>query len=123
MFRFRPIIASGAVTLALAATIPALAWDEQGGMRSLPSGGLMLKEVPSTDSRLESLPGVRLNPQANSSDGATCTQRQVSSFGYGPGGDYQSGTLSECSFGNLTISTIRPDPRPWVPGVPSPFNN
>jgi hypothetical protein len=124
-----PIIAaaSAAAMVALAAG-PAAAWEQQGGadqsvgLRALPSGGLMLKDVPSTDSTVESLPGVRLNPQARDSGGGNCTQRRVSSFD-GPGSDYQTGTLSECSFGNFTFSTMRPDPQPWVPGMPTPFNN
>jgi len=121
---FRPVILSGAVALVLAAAGPGLAWDQQGGgLRSLPSGGLMLKDMPSADSRVESLPGVRLNPQANDSGGANCTQRQVTSYDYGRDGDYRSGTLSECNFGNFTITTMRPAPQPWMPGVPSPYGN
>lgn len=124
----RPTIAAAAAVLMLAAG-PAAAWEQQGGaeqgggLRALPSGGLMLKDVPSTDSTVESLPGVRLNPQARDGGGANCTQKRVSSLGYGASGDYGSGTLSECSFGNFTFSTMRPDPQPWVPGQPTPFGN
>ncbi|MBN9034661.1 MAG: hypothetical protein J0H53_01200 [Rhizobiales bacterium] len=130
MPRFRSTIAavSAAALLALAAG-PAAAWEQQGGgadqgggLRALPSGGLMLKDVPTTDSTVETLPGVRLNPQARDSGGTSCTQRRVASFD-GPAGDYRSGTVSECSFGSFTFSTMRPDPQPWVPGMPTPFNN
>jgi hypothetical protein len=121
--------ASAAAVLALAAG-PAAAWEEQGAaagqggsLRGLPTGGLMLKDLPGTDSQVESLPGVRLNPQmSDDGSGAKCSQRRVNSFETGPGYNYQSGTLSECSFGNFTISTMRPDPTPWVPGQPQPFN-
>lgn len=119
----RPTLAATATVLTLAAG-PAAAWEQQGGavegggLRALPSGGLMLKDAPTTDSTVESLPGVRLNPQARDGGGTNCTQKRVTSS-YG---DYQSGTLSECSFGNFTFSTMRPDPQPWVPGMPTPFN-
>lgn len=123
-----PVIAAASASIMLALAGPAAAWEQQGGaeqgggLRALPSGGLMLKDVPATDSTVESLPGVRLNPQARASGGSNCTQRRVSSFD-GPGNDYRSGTLAECSFGNFTFSTMRPDPQPWVPGMPTPFNN
>jgi hypothetical protein len=85
--------------LSLAAT-PVLAWEQQGGMKSLPSGGLMLKEVPGTDAKIQNLPGVNLNPQARGSSGGNCNQRQVRGYGFG-----ESGTVSECNFGNFSVST------------------
>jgi hypothetical protein len=110
------------IALLIAAQTPSAAWEEQGGaLKSLPSGGLMLKEVPGTDSKLQNLPGVRLNPQALNNGGTNCTQRQVSAYRYGFG--EQSATVSECNFGNFSVTTYgsRPggasgyDPFP-VPG-------
>ena len=129
MPRFRSTIAAVSAAAVLVLAGPAAAWEQQGGgadqgggLRALPSGGLMLKDMPTTDSTVQTLPGVRLNPQARDSGGTNCTQRRVASFD-GPAGDYRSGTVSECSFGNFTFSTMRPDPQPWVPGMPTPFNN
>lgn len=105
---------------------------QQMQLKSLPSGGLMLKDMPGTDSALQELPGVRLNPQSQTGlAGSNCTQRRVSSFdlpgGYRPGLD--GGTVSECSFGNFSVSTTRHDNAParnvfgWQDGVPNPFGN
>jgi len=99
---WRPIAAGAAIFLA--ASVPAAAWDEQGGaLKSLPSGGLMLKEVPGTDSNLQNLPGVRLNPQMNSGGSGNCSQREVTHYRYGFG--EQSGTATECNFGNFSVTT------------------
>lgn len=114
------LIATACAVLVLAGAAPASAWEQEGGMRSLPSGGLMLKDVPSVDPRVNNLPGVNLNPQARDSNSNNCSQKRVSSFDYSPDGSYQTGTMSECSFGNFSITTVRPDPTPWMG---SPFNN
>lgn len=114
------LIAAACAGIALAGAAPASAWEQEGGMRPLPGGGLMLKDVPSVDPQVNSLPGVNLNPQARDSNSSNCSQKRVSSFGYGPDRIYQGGTMSECSFGNFTITTVKPDPTPWMG---SPFNN
>jgi hypothetical protein len=93
-----------AAAVLIAATAPSLAWDQGGAMNSLPSGGLMLKEVPGTDAKIQNLPGVRLNPQLGNSASGNCTQQQVTSFQHGVGS--QSGTLNKCQFGNFSISTF-----------------
>lgn len=93
-----------ATAVFLLAATPAPAWEQGGAMNSLPSGGLMLKEVPGTDAKIQHLPGVRLNPQFGNSASGKCTQRQVNSFHRGFG--EQSGTVSECQFGNFSISTF-----------------
>lgn len=96
----RTILAGAAMSFAVAA--PVSAWEEQGAaLKSLPSGGLMLKELPGTDAKIQNLPGVRLNPQARAGGGTNCTQRQVTGYGFGE----QSGTVSECNFGNFSVST------------------
>jgi len=121
--RTAPLLIAAAAMLAAAGAAPALAWDEQGGMRSLPSGGLQLKDMPTTDSTIANLPGVNLNPQARDSGDAKCSQRRVSGYGYATDGRYVSGTATECSFGNFSITTVRPDPQPWRPGAPSIFGD
>lgn len=94
---------AGAAAL-LAVTIPASAWEQQGTMKSLPGGGLALKEMPSAQGNLQNLPGVNLNPKFGLNDSAgNCTQRQVTGYRHGFG--EQSATVNECSFGNFSIST------------------
>lgn len=97
-------LASAAVLLA--ATFHASAWDQQGGaMKSLPSGGLSLKEVPGVQGNLQNLPGVNLNSKFGIGDSAAnCTQREVRGYRYGFGD--QSATVNECSFGNFSVSTF-----------------
>lgn len=98
---FRAIMTTMALGMA---AIPAVAWEEQGGaMKSLPSGGLMLKEVPGTDPQLQNLPGVNLNPQFGASGGTNCVQRRVTTHRYGFG--EESSSANECRFGNFTITT------------------
>lgn len=95
---------AGAAVL-MAASVPAAAWDQQGGgLKPLPGGGLALKEQPGVQGNLQNLPGVRLNPQLNAgANGANCTQREVKNYRYGFGD--QPGTVNECSFGNFSVST------------------
>ena len=104
MFSGRPICAFlAAAALGLTAA-PALAWEDQGGaMKSLPSGGLMLKEVPGSDPKLQNLPGVNLNPQLGASGSTNCVQRRVTDHRYGFG--EQSATANECKFGNFSFTT------------------
>lgn len=83
----------------LAIQTPAAAWEQQG-MKPLPGGGLMLKEVPGTDPKVQDLPGVRLNPQALNSGGGNCTQRQANSVRFG-----ERSTVNECNFGAFSVTT------------------
>ncbi len=84
----------------------------------------MLKDVPAARGNVENLPGVRLNMQAQGgAAGGNCSERQVSSLGFG---DMRGGSVSECKFGNFTFSTSRPSSPlapSWHSGVPSPFGS
>lgn len=108
---------------ALLAAAPAAA--QQTDLKSLPSGSLMLKEMPAAQGNLQNLPGVNLNMRAQGASATNCSERQVTSLGVG---DLRGGTVSECSFGNFSFSTVKPNsaggnPPYWVEGVPSPFGS
>jgi hypothetical protein len=111
----RIVIAASAMLVAA----PAMA--QQGDLKALPGGSLMLKEVPSAGGNVQNLPGVRLGAQMQANGAGNCTERQVNSLGFG---DTRGGTISECTVGNFTFSASKPSrsQRPyWADGVPSPF--
>lgn len=115
----RILIAAAAATLIAAA--PAMA--QQTDLKSLPGGSLMLKDMPAAQGNVQNLPGVRLNMQAQGKNGAgNCTERQVGSLGFG---DTRGGTITECTVGNFSFSSVKPSasagPNYWMDGVPSPF--
>ncbi len=100
----KPLPAIMAAAVLSMSAAPAIAWEEQGAaMKSLPSGGLMLKEVPGSDPNLQDLPGVNLNPQLGISGSTNCVQRRVTDHRYGFG--EQSVTANECRFGNFSVTT------------------
>lgn len=110
-----------AVAAMLLASGPVLA--QQGELKSLPGGSLMLKEVPAAGGNLQNLPGVRLNMRAQGAAGASnCAEREVSSLGFG---HTQSGIVTECTVGNFTFSSGRSTGvgagPTWTDGVPSPW--
>jgi hypothetical protein len=117
--KFRFVIAAAA----LFAASPALA--QQTDLKSLPGGSLMLKDLPGAQGNVQNLPGVRLNMQAQGRNGAgNCTERQVTTLGFG---DTRSGTVTECTVGNFSISTVKPSSGAgarapyWADGIPNHF--
>ncbi len=113
----RHILGAVALLGAVAAT-PALA--QQTELKSLPGGSLMLKDLPAANGNLQNLPGVDLNMRAQGANGGSnCTEREVSSLGLG---DYRRGTLSECTVGNFSFSTVRPSSGSVATSGPIPTN-
>lgn len=113
MAAFRKIIVGAVASLAFASN--ALAWEQmggqapsgEGGMRALPGGGLMLKDVPAQGGNVANLPGVNLNRQLNANKPGNCSSRDVNYF---EGNQFRSGTMNECKFGNFSISTMGAQP-------------
>lgn len=112
-----------ATAAALLHAAPAAA--QQSDLKSLPGGSLMLKDLPAARGNVQNLPGVRLNMQAQgTSGGSNCVDREVSSLG--AGGLRGGGTMTECTVGRFTFSTVKPsggvgNAPYWADGIPNPF--
>src|SRR5690606_6786164 len=82
------------------------------------------KDMPAAQGNAQNLPGVNLNMRAQGGrNNGNCREREVNSLGLG---DMRSGTMSECTVGNFSFSTVRPSGSGgnapyWADGIPSAF--